>query len=196
MRADVYCRAAKPKFATVPHYEEVAKPVFNKLSMVTVDSSTECHVTPDLISDRLVSIALEEGAVLTSEWCDPQSGTGQLVNAMIKSGVSSVTAIERHYKLVDVLRRRFSDTGKVTVLNDDCFEVAQTFDVIIANHPFKKISHFFKDSMTKLNKGGIYVGIVPNTFSHPDAIDVEYLDKDVFETVKIFTKIILVKKPL
>lgn len=190
---NVYKRACKPLYAPVPVYQPIEKPELKKNSIISVHFSTECHVTPDQLSHELVNFAIDAGANIDSGyWCDPQAGTGQLINAMLVAGVSNVVAIEREYSLVNCLMDRFE--CNVDIRHIDCFDLPLKVDVIIANHPFKKVKSFFMDAISKLNDGGIYVGIVPKSFEYDGTIKLLDLGFDTFETAKVLTKVILFKK--
>ncbi|WP_288960556.1 hypothetical protein [uncultured Sulfitobacter sp.] len=166
--------------------------------IITVDRATECHVTPDDVAARMVDYLGPVGDYLTLE---PSAGTGQLARALIASGHSpqELTMIERHHALAAMLRR----IGPVI---HGCFlEWAEEvkgraeFPRIIMNPPFREVRKHMTAALSLLGRGGhdepaTLVALVPVTFDHPEAEELEVLPPDTFSTARVHTKIIRIRR--
>ena len=93
--------------------------------------------TPDLLADALVRAVSPVG---TGSWLDPSAGSGQLVAAALRSGVSpeSILAIDLQVNLPPL-----STLGVESLLGTDFLRWAQAtdrrFDRVIANPPFVQL---------------------------------------------------------
>jgi len=197
-RPAIYSRPAKPLFIAVKNRKEPAKfqPVALP-SVVAVDRATECHVTPDDVARRMVAYLGECGDYLTLE---PSAGTGQLVRALLASGHSrsEICMIERHNTLAaglakygPVINRCFLDyaaeaRGKVF------------FPRVIINPPFSDVRKHIAAALSLMGPNGhecppVMVALVPITYQHPDAEELETLPNDTFSTARVNTKIIRIE---
>lgn len=194
-RSSIYTRPQKP--LTIPvraRREPEALAKIKAPEVITVDKVTECHVTPDDVARRMVEYLGPMGDYLTLE---PSAGTGQLARALIASGHSSqeLTLIERHTKLAASLY------GIAPTINRCFLEYAgdvkgrAEFPRIIMNPPFRDVRKHIAAALSLLGQGGhdepaTLVALVPITFSHDDAEELEVLPNDTFSTAKVHTKII------
>ena len=194
-RPSIYTRPQKP--LTIPvraRREPEALAKIEAPEVITVDKVTECHVTPDDVARRIVEYLGPVGDYLTLE---PSAGTGQLARALIASGHSpqELTLIERHTKLAASLY------GIAPTINRCFLEYAgevkgrAAFPRIIMNPPFRDVRKHIAAALSLLGQGGhdepaTLVALVPITFSHDDAEELEVLPNDTFSTAKVHTKII------
>lgn len=202
---NIYSRPDKPNTMVVTRrdkkvsLEKIEKPV-----QITVDKSTECHVTPEHVADTMVEYlggALDGLGidVYQASILEPQAGTGNLIQAMISSGIPlhNITAVERHWRLCGHLKSRFEDQLS---LYFDCFlEWAQEnkslqFDGIITNPPFSKVRQHMGKAYDLLKEGGAMVALVPMAYSAIGHVVLEELPVNTFSTCTVATKIILVVK--
>jgi phospholipid N-methyltransferase len=194
-RPSIYTRPDKP--LTIPvraRREPAALEPIEAPEVIAVDKVTECHVTPDDVARRMVEYLGPVGDYLTLE---PSAGTGQLARALIASGHSpqELTLIERHTKLAASLY------GIAPTINRCFLEYAgevkgrAAFPRIIMNPPFRDVRKHIAAALSLLGQGGhdepaTLVALVPITFSHVDAEELEVLPNDTFSTAKVHTKII------
>lgn len=196
MERSVYCRPEKPKHLMVTPAKE-RKPSLdseikvNKVQPIFVHSSSECHVTPCSVANRMVeALGITQGKLL-----EPQGGTGNLVASALSAGWcdKDITVIEKNYNLVESLRTRFNDTF-VDILHSCFIEYTNlkfaTFDAILSNPPFKSVYAHIRSELKVLKVGGVLVALVPSTFNMPGFELVEDLPCDTFELVKVNTKIV------
>jgi phospholipid N-methyltransferase len=161
---------------------ELAEPVI-------VDKSTECHVTPPDVADRMVEYL---DLSVTDRILEPQAGTGNLIDALMRAGAdpSQVTAVERHVTLSGIVRDKFPS---VSVFNE-CFleyeERGELFSKIIMNPPFRQVKAHMKAAQSCLIEGGTIIALVPTTFQTQGLYEIEKLSPDVFASCKVSTKII------
>ncbi|MAC58046.1 MAG: methyltransferase type 11 [Novosphingobium sp.] len=201
MRRDIYTRpAGKPMFVPVRRRDdfapiEKAEPV----EIVAVDRATECHVTPPDVAARMVSYLGGVGDIQTLE---PSAGTGNLSRALIEAGQSrfELTQVERHRELAAGLRR----CGFGSVINRCFLEYAAEaagkveFAHIIMNPPFREVRKHIAAAVSLLGRNGHdfaprLVALVPVTFEHEQAEELERLPVDTFQTAKVHTKIIRIE---
>lgn len=195
MNPAVYTRPAKPLGLAVRRREDFAAPDARALpEVVAVDRFTECHVTPPDVAARLVDYLGAVGDYLTLE---PSAGTGNLSRALIESGHSprELVQVERHHKLAGglyqfgtVIQRCFLEyaaevRGKVE------------FPRVIMNPPFSDVRKHVAAALSLMGPHGhscapCLVALVPITFQHNQAEELETLPPDTFSTVKVYTKII------
>lgn len=193
-------RPSKPMFLSGKRREDFAQiePV-KIVEPVTVDRSTECHVTPSDVAARMVRYLGPQGDYLTLE---PSAGTGQISRALLAAGHSrhELTQVERHIKLAGGL----CQFGPVV---NRCFlewtaEVRGKVEYprIIMNPPFSDVRKHITAALSLMGRGGhvepaVLVALVPITFQHPDAETLETLPSDTFATAKVHTKIIRIERP-
>lgn len=199
MNPAAYTRPAKPLYIPVKRrrdFEPIAKA--ESVEIIAVDKATECHVTPSDVAARMVAYLGRPGDYLTLE---PSAGTGQLVRALFASGHSryELTMVERHIGLAS----RLATLG--TVINR-CFldwsEEARgkvEFPRILMNPPFSDVRKHVSAAASLLGRGGhcepaTLVALVPVTFDHPEAIELEQLPDSTFATAKVRTKIIRIQR--
>jgi len=167
--------------------------------LLAVDKATECHVTPLPVGARMVSYL---GDISNCIVCEPQAGTGNLIQALIEAGhpLDLIVAIERHYQLCESIRTRFEPLGGFSPINSCFLEYSReqqentTFKKIITNPPFRFIKQHMEAAIGLLAVGGDLIALVPNTYQHPDASELEELDGNTFSTTKVHTKIIHIGK--
>lgn len=198
MNRAAYTRPAKPLCLAVRRREDFAavdaKPA---PEIVAVDRYTECHVTPPDVAARMVRYLDPAGDYLTLE---PSAGTGNLSRALIESGHSSceLVQVERHHKLAAGLYK-FG-----TVLQRCFLEYAAEvrgrveFPRVIMNPPFSDVRKHVAAALSLMGRHGhderpCLVALVPVTFQHPDAEELETLGPDTFATAKVHTKIIRIR---
>jgi phospholipid N-methyltransferase len=166
---------------------------------VAVDKATECHVTPDDVAARMVDYLGEQGDYMTLE---PSAGTGQLIRALLASGHSpcELCAVERHVKLSSGLYSIKGISG-AGIINRCFLEYAEEargkveFPRVIMNPPFKQVRQHIKAAISLMGHHGhtespVLVALVPITYHHPDAEELEKLPSDTFGTARVNTKII------
>jgi len=198
MDASLYCRPNKPKTLLVQHRGRDREPVKAPAPLpeiVAVDRSTECHVTPGDVAKRMAEyLEILPGM----DVLEPEGGTGSLIAPVLndRDFNGQVTTVERHCTLADALRTRF-DNQPVDV-HQGCFiefaihnrVAGRNWSRIIMNPPFRHVKEHFRAALTILGRGGILVALVPVTYVHPSAVELERLDSDTFPTAKVNTKII------
>lgn len=198
-RPSIYTRPNKP--LTIPvraRREPAALAPVEAPEVIAVDKFTECHVTPDDVARRMVDYLGPQGDYLTLE---PSAGTGQLARALIAAGHSpqELTMIERHVTLA----RGLYEIGPT--LNRCFLEYAAEvqgqaeFPRIIMNPPFKQVRAHIKAALSLLGRGGhdcpaVLVALVPVTFRHDEAEELEELPADTFPTARVYTKIIRMER--
>ncbi|MEM8561511.1 MAG: methyltransferase type 11 [Pseudomonadota bacterium] len=208
MDASVYKRPNKPKRVIVKDRSRSAPCALPELpELITVDSATECHVTPPGVADSMVDYLMEpsrySGDVLTLE---PHGGTGNLVQALYNADQSPIelVIIERYLGLCQAMRERFPGErykGGVDPLHVCFLEYAETaqrmvtFPRIIMNPPFKQAKRHVNAALSLLGRGGhdfpaCLVALVPVTYQHDEAETLETLPNDTFASAKVYTKIV------
>lgn len=210
MNTNCFTRPNKPLICKLPNFD-IKAPVIDikAVKLLTVDSSTECHTTPDSVADLMVSYLNYEKATVNksgSSILEPSAGTGQLVNALLKADIMSgcINTIEKHYKLVECLQDRFVDNF-VNINHGDFLtdyrEFEQSlrdqysgYDRIICNPPFKKIVAHIDQVYKCLKIGGVAVCLVPVTYKKIDHEVLDTLSNDTFLNCKVNTKIIRIIK--
>jgi len=166
---------------------ELAEPVI-------IDRATECHVTPDDVAARMVEYLGPTGDFLTLE---PSAGTGQLSRALLASGHSryELCQVERLIKLASGLHQFGS------VINRCFLEYANEargkveFPRVIMNPPFSDVRKHVAAALSLMGRNGhdcppVLVALVPITFHHPEAEELETLPPDTFALARVNTKII------
>ena len=198
-RPAMYTRPDKPMRIEVKKREEPAPIEARELpEVVTVDKATECHVTPEDVARRMVGYLGPVGDYFTLE---PSAGTGQLVRALLASGHSpcELCAVERHVSLAAGLYRVEGINGAGIVDADflEWSEKALPFPRIIMNPPFSKVKQHMRAAISLLNAGAhdaaTLVALVPVTWDHPDAEEMERLPDDTFPTARVYTKVLRIR---
>jgi len=195
MKPGVYTRLAKPLRIAVKSRRGFAKvEIAPPSEIVTVDKTSECHVTPPDVAARMVRYLGPVGDFLTLE---PSAGTGNLSRALIESGHSryELVQVERDIKLSvplhqfgTVIRRCFLEysaevRGKVE------------FPRVIMNPPFSQVRQHIAAALALMGPHGhveppTLVALVPTTFETDGLETLEQLPDDTFATAKVRTKII------
>jgi len=198
-RPNIYTRPNKP--LTIPVRVRRAAPVLEQLKapeIIAVDRTTECHVTPDPVAARMVAYLGPQGDYLTLE---PSAGTGQLARALIAAGHSprELTLIERHTALAASLRAIGPTINRCFLEYAKEVKGRVQYPRIIMNPPFKQVRKHVAAALSLLGRGGhdepaTLVALVPVTFSHDEAEDLETLPPDTFATAKVHTKIIRLRR--
>lgn len=204
MNKDLYSRPPKPKTLSVTRRGGAPEKALPELpQIVEVDRYSECHVTPPDVAARMVDYLGPVGDFLTLE---PSAGTGNLIAALYESGHSrhELTAIERHYALCKEIRKRFSGSQYIDVIQQCFLEYAQTaqggieFPRILMNPPFREVRKHMAAALSLLGNGGhdgcTLVALVPITYQNDEAETLEELDSETFSAAKVFTKIIRIER--
>jgi hypothetical protein len=199
MKASVYTRPGKPLSVPVKRradFDAIEKAA--PIEIVAVDKATECHVTPNDVAARMVEYLGPVGDYLTLE---PSAGTGQLARALLASGHSKheLTLVERHIGLAG----RLHSIGPTI---NRCFlewaaEVRGrvSYPRIIMNPPFSDVRKHIAAALALLGRAGhdepaTLVALVPVTFQHPEAVELETLPDSTFATARVRTKIIRIQR--
>lgn len=198
-RPAIYSRPNKPLTIPVRKRGEVAP--LEKIEapeIIAVDRATECHVTPEDVARRMVEYLGPVGDFLTLE---PSAGTGQLARALIASGHSpqELTMIERHHALAAMLRRIGPTIHGCFLEWAEEVKGRAEFPRIIMNPPFREVRRHIAAALSLLGRGGhaepaTLVALVPVTFQHPQAEELEVLPPDTFSTARVNTKIIRIRR--
>lgn len=193
MDKSVYKRPEKPRFILVKRRErDFALNSTNEWpELLTVDRSTECHVTPQKIALSMVDYLEVENGMSVA---DPQCGTGSLIAALKESGKRlNICGIELNLQLVRSCEKRFHNES-IELVNSCFIEYASAnarkFDRIISNPPFRNIQRHIAASLTMLAPGGVLVALVPVTFDHENATHLENIERGAFSLTNVATKII------
>lgn len=206
MNTNCFTRPKKPFTCKRPNFDIVIPLVdINAPKLLTFDASTECHTTPDHIADLMASYvsAKQYQTVL-----EPHCGTGQLINALLKSGISytNIVGIERHSKLVEFTKERFKQHQFLKINQGcifehwfDCFKPDKHdqysgCDYVVCNPPFKQIIKHIDRVYSFLKVGGVAICLVPMSYKKIDHEVLEILPNDTFLHAKVNTKIIKITK--
>ena len=209
MRPDLYKRPNKPAFVAVKERraerraadaEADALKAAHKRgdrAPLAVHKSTECHVTPPDVAARMVAYFGGGGDYLTLE---PSAGTGNLISALFAAGQTQfeLCAIEREASLWLALKQRFP--SKIRGFNE-CFlgyaaRAAGRIEYprIIMNPPFSKARQHIEAARSLWGFGGhrskVLIALVPATFEHPEAEELERLGPETFASAAVHSKII------
>lgn len=198
MNKSVYTRPNKPRFIQVKDRRgedidiEALKSGLDAGQPLEVHASTECHITPHAVAARMVDYLdiSDSHSIL-----EPHAGTGALLSALLdaKANVSQMHAVERDYSLVSHLRKHTRFEG-INITHDCFLQYAdfedKRFDRIVLNPPFKYIRAHMKAAISLLRKGGEFVALVPVTYHHDSAVELERLSNDTFISTTVNTKII------
>lgn len=201
MDSSVYVRPNKPKHVTAPEKVELEPIEFSEAPKpVVVHASTECHVTPPAIAERMVELLELES---DDKVLEPSGGTGNLVQAVKAVGhqADDITIVEREYSLVQALLQRFCSAdcdGVVPLVHHEDFlswaearyNAGYRYEKIIMNPPFKQVKAHMEAARKLLRFTGVLIAVVPTSFDHPSYEEVETLPSDTFSTCKVFTKIV------
>lgn len=204
MDRSIYKRPNKPLTCKTPDFNIEAPIVdITQPKLISVDSSTECHTTPDNVAARMVDyLELSEATLnkTASNILEPHGGTGQLIQALINKGVlgGHINTVELNYSLCEFMEKRFKETfvninqGSIF---DECFDVfIEEYERIICNPPFKNIIRHLDRVYSFLNAGGIAICLVPITYDKINHLILEELPSDTFSFCKVNTKIIKIEK--
>ncbi|MEW5249893.1 hypothetical protein [Microbulbifer discodermiae] len=162
---------------------------------IAVDATTECHITPALVASRMAEyLDIPAGRIL-----EPSAGTGALVAALLEKGhpAEQIVAIERHSSLKSALLRRL-EGEPVEIICGDFLEYAKgarvNFSGVLMNPPFRKVRQHVDAALSLLYSGGALVALVPDTFQHDAAEEIETLPNDIFALAKVRTKIVRINR--
>ncbi|MEH6454836.1 MAG: class I SAM-dependent methyltransferase [Cocleimonas sp.] len=164
-----------------------------KLNPIMICASSECHVTPLDVGQRMIQYLGGIGTLL-----EPSAGTGNLVFAALNQGfdINSITAVERHYDLIQALNTRFKQDD--LTVRHQCFldyseNTDDRFDYIVINPPFKAAKSHIKAAKKLLNLNGVMVALVPVSFDDVEFEWLEDLPNTTFGLAKVNTKLIRYK---
>ena len=192
MDPSIYTRPNKPK--TIPvkkRARDFSLDAIDTPMPISVDRVTECHVTPDSVAARMADYLNLNGGMTVLE---PQCGTGNLIAAVLAQAPAPVfiTGVERHVSLYQGTVQRFPQG--VNVINACFLEYAATiearFDRAILNPPFRNTQKHVLAAHRLLAPGGYMIALVPITYQHPEATEIEVLERGIFPTTNVATKII------
>jgi protein-L-isoaspartate O-methyltransferase len=196
----MYVRPDKPRTMTVKKRRGAPVGACFKLpEILIVDAYTECHVTPPDVGGRMVDYLRIEPHDFVLE---PQAGNGNLIASLLNAGCSfnQLIGVERHYNLSQSAKQRFKKNGNIKIINQ-CFldysvevEEVVLFSKILMNPPFIKVKQHIASALKLLAKNGVLVALVPISFNHDGAVELEILPNDTFSTAKVNTKIIRFEK--
>jgi phospholipid N-methyltransferase len=197
MNPQVYRRPNKPAVLAVKVRGGMSPPLTElPITVPEVHKDTECHVTPEVYGDVMVSVL---GDVSGKRICEPEAGTGMLVHCLLKAGVMpvNIVAVELNNSLFQTLEKRFH--GQPVTLKNECFlefaESCEMFDSIVMNPPFRQVNRHIDAAIKVLRSGGMLVALVPITFNRSGFDLVETLPDDVFAATTVNTKIVRYVKP-
>lgn len=203
MNLNCFARPNKPLTCKRPNFD-IKVPIvdIHAPKLLKVDSSTECHTTPDHVADLMVSYLEYEPPTIDkagSTILEPHAGTGQLVQALLNADIESwrINTIEKHNKLVDHMAERFKGLSVNFNQGDfltDYNEFAGEYNRIICNPPFKQIIKHIDQVYKCLKVGGVAICLVPSTYKKIDHEVLEELDSNTFSYAKVNTKIIRITK--
>ena len=203
MPNNIYTRPATAIKMDIPTYApknvdqghiELARPIM-------VDKGTECHVTPLKVAAEMFYLAdIQPGHKVL----EPSGGTGNLAFAIMDRGhdPKDITVIEKNWQLVESMVARAEAQMQeypgnraidFNLIHADFLGWivnGRTFDRIVMNPPFKAVKKHIMAAEQALKPGGVLVAIVPNSFLHPTALDLEQLGSNTFANAKVNTKII------
>ncbi|MCJ8292911.1 MAG: hypothetical protein MJK15_00760 [Colwellia sp.] len=201
MNLNCFTRPNKPMLCKRPNFDIVAPVInINAPKLLTVDAGTECHTTPDDVAARMAEYLEYQAPTLHtagSTLLEPQAGTGQLVQALVDSGVEvwRINTIEKHSGLVDHLNNRFEG---LNVNHGDFLtdykEFTEEYDRVISNPPFSKVIAHVQQAVNCLKPNGIGIFLVPMSYKKIDHEVLEELHSDTFLNCKVFTKIIKITR--
>lgn len=193
MKASVYTRPNKP-LTCKPMDFSIKNPLLGveieKPKMLSVDSGTQCHTTPDNPAAFMVDCLDYKSGLSVYE---PHAGTGQLINALINAGValSDIRAGEMHMTLCEFVRQRFEG---LHLEQGDFLNHSGRYDRIICNPPFKPVIKHMDHVLYCLKPGGIAVCLVPVTYNKIEHEELDRLPPDTFAHCNVHTKIIRIEK--
>ncbi len=198
MNSSAYTRPNKPKYIEVRRRDAaVAPPPLVVAEPISVDSATQCHVTPAEVAARMADyLGLPEDTTAL----DPQGGTGNLVAALVDAGYTSIITVERHHALRQVIENRFSDSVAQVLAFQDCFLEYARYNPrkhrrIITNPPFKGIKAHMDAALSLLEEDdAAMVALVPVTYHHDEAELLETLAPDTFPHLRVNTKLIIFER--
>jgi phospholipid N-methyltransferase len=197
MNPQVYRRPNKPAELAVKVRGGMIPPLTElPVTVPEVHNDTECHVTPEVYGDVMVSVL---GDISGKRICEPEAGTGMLVHCLLKAGVMpvNIVAVELNTTLFQTLENRFH--GQAVTLKNECFfgyaESCEMFDSVVMNPPFRQVNRHIDAAIKVLRTEGILVALVPITFNRSGFDLVETLPGDVFAATKVNTKIVRYVKP-
>ena len=188
MNKSAYQRPNKPRLLLSKRRERINEAQPAPLpEPVAVDRATECHVTPPAVAARMVDYLGLPDCGYTLE---PSAGTGSIVKALIARG-HQVQAVERHHKLSAILAELLPDYR----VSQDCFldwaQDAPRYERIVMNPPFRQVRKHIDAALSILDPlRGVLVALVPITYNHPRAVELETLPADTFARATVNTKII------
>lgn len=191
MDARHYQRPDKP--LTIPvrdwrHRVEVQPPAAPQ-PVLTLDRSTECHVTPPAVAQRMVDYLNPAAEALIGE---PSAGTGQLVQALLEAGhpIQGILCIEQNHTLAAYLQQRFAG---LAVRQQDFLSLTEAcFDGLLMNPPFAKgaAKKHLAHAQGLVKPGGRIIALVPANLDYPAAQTLERLPRGTFSSTDVLTQLI------
>lgn len=151
MNKNVYKRPEKPKIViTTRRIIEAEKEATLLVELPVIHATTECHVTPSGIANRMAVYLGHKRHIL-----EPSAGTGNLIEAAC---ADRKTAIESNIDLCCFIMDR-------TGINPICcdfleYQPEELFDGIIMNPPFSKAKKHIEKAILCLEPKGVIVAIL------------------------------------
>lgn len=196
MSRSIYTRPDKPRQLQVKRRKSAdTVPAVVVPELLVVDSSTECHVTPAEVAQRMGRYLLDGFDYLAKyTFLEPSAGTGALVSAMLSAGAceDQITMIDKHMILYQRLWVQYPEAKAVNSCFLEYSKQGVKFDFILMNPPFRQIKQHMEAAIGLLSGNGRLVALVPTTYQNDEAETLEVLSSDTFGTAKVHTKIITI----
>ena len=205
MGAAAFRRPDKPLYAVKPCTKSIEAELKldcgPKIEIVTVDKSTECHVTPSDVAARMVRYLIQNFYTDTSSVLEPSFGTGQILREILKHPWLEVEAVELNIQLASGVQNS-DEFSKVKFHQGDFLEFVpvEGFTAICMNPPFKPVVKHMQHAYDLLLDQGVLIALVPVTYTAEklkgdfEFTDLETLPNDTFATAKVHTKIVEIIK--
>ena len=206
MGAAAYSRPDKPRHAQRPDTSRIDEDLVldcgSKIEVLTIEASSECHVTPTEVAKEMTHYASVVADVETANVLEPSFGTGQILRELLKSDWASVTGVERHWKLAESVISN-PEFQRAKLYNDDFLDFEDhfhLFDVICMNPPFKAVVKHMQTAYDLLVKGGIIIAIVPLSYNESklkgkcNFLQLRTLPESTFVTAKVSTQLVEILK--
>lgn len=201
MKQAVYTRPLPP--ANLPRRKGMAqrlaemaerKPPAKELQSapLTVDKTTEAHITPPDVAARMVDYLGD----VSGDILEPSAGTGALVRALIEAGAdpARIKAVERYQPFRPMLEAAGVVPLMACALEAGAEHLAKlgpSYDRVLMNPPFRKARQHIAMARALMRPGGRLVALVPVTFEADGAEWCEDLPAGTFATAPgVTTKII------
>jgi len=205
MGAAAFRRPDKPLYAVKPCTKSIEAELTldcgPKIEIVTVDKSTECHVTPSDVAQRMVEYVAWDFYTHESYVLEPSFGTGQILRELLKHDWAKVVGVELNIQLASRVQHTpdFSYVEKHQMDFLD-YQPDIEFTCICMNPPFTPVVKHMQHAYDLLVEGGIMIALVPTSYNEAKLkgdfsfTELEVLPNDTFATAKVNTKIVEIIK--